>query len=203
MDSTGRVTQEIIGRIRSGAEGGVDDFVRLFGPKMLVFVNYKLGERLRGKVEPEDVLQEFFTSLIEHRDGFLDKVEQRGVHRTVYRLLENKIKDLYEKHFETQKRDSHREMRELSGSTSHGGFSLANLPGDSVSISRKIEAQDEYRSLQRILVKLDEEAQKLFVLKFVEECTNQEIADELKTSVSTVKRLCTDLVTKIQKARKS
>ena len=202
MDSTGRITLEIIDRIRSGAPSGLEDFVRAFGPKILVFINYKLGDRLRGKVEPEDVLQDFFASLLENREGFLDKVENRGVHRTVYRLLENRIKDLYEKHFQTQKRDSKLEIRESSASLSRGGFSLSSIAGDTASISRKIETHDEYQSLQRILEKLDEESRKLFVLKFVEECTNQEIADELGTSVSSVKRLATDLVTRIQKARR-
>lgn len=203
MDSTGRITLEIIDRIRSGAASGLEDFVRAFGPKILVFIHYKLGDKLKGKVEPEDILQEFFASLVENREGFLDKVETRGVHRTVYRLIENKIKDMYEKHFQTQKRDSHLEVRESSRSLTRGGFSLSNVAGDTASISRRIEAHDEYQSLQRILEKLDEESQRLFVLKFVEECTNQEIADELKTSVSSVKRLSSDLVLRIQKARRT
>ena len=202
MDSTGRITLEIIDRIRNGTPSGLEDFVRTFGPKILVFINYKLGERLRGKVEPEDVLQDFFASLVENREGFLDKVDARGVHRTIYRLIENRIKDLYEKHFQTQKRGSKLEVREQSSSLSHGGFSLQNLPGETASVSRRIEAHDEYRSLQKILQRLDEDSRKLFVLKFVEECTNQEIADELGTSLSSVKRLTSDLVLKIQKARR-
>ncbi len=203
MDSTGRLTLELIDRLRNGAPRSLDDFVRAFGPKILVFINYKLGDRLRGKVEPEDVLQDFFASLLENRDGFLDKVENRGVHRTVYRLIENRIKDLYEKHFQTQKRDSKLEVRESSASESRGGFSLASLAGSTASISHRIETHDEYQSLQRILEKLDPDSRKLFVLKFVEECTNQEIADELDTSVSSVKRMAAELVLKIQKARRA
>jgi len=205
MDTTGRITIEIIDRIRSGESGGLDDFVRLFGPKILVFIHYKLGDRLRTKVEAEDVLQDFFTSLVANREGFLDKVEGRGVHRTVYRLVENRIKDLYEKHFETQKRDSRLERREAAPSEgdSRAGFSLGNIAGETDSFSRRIEAQDEYQSLQKILDRLNEESKRLFILKFVEECTNQEIAEELSTSVSTVKRLTSDLILQIQKARRS
>lgn len=204
MDVTGRITLEILDRIRMGDAGGLDDFVRLFGPKLLVFIQYKLGERLRGKVEPEDVLQDFFMTVCTSRDSFLEKIDQRGVHRTVYRMIENHIKDLYEKHFQTQKRAAHLEVRESTGSSSgeRRGFALADLAGSTASVSQRIEAQDEYQSLQRILVRLDEDSRQLFVLKFVEECSNQEIADELSTSVSTVKRLTTDLVQKIQKARR-
>jgi RNA polymerase sigma-70 factor (ECF subfamily) len=203
MDSTGRITTEIIDRIRNGAPGGLEDFVRVFGPKILVFINYKLGDKLRGKIEPEDVLQDFFASLVENREGFLDKVEARGVHRTVYRLIENHIKDLYERHFQTKKRDSHLEVREGVGATSsRSGFSFSQVAGETASFSRRIETHDEYQSLQKILTRLDEESKRLFVLKFVEECTNQEVAEELNTSVSSVKRLTTDLVLKIQKARK-
>jgi RNA polymerase sigma factor (sigma-70 family) len=204
MDTTGRVTIEILERIRSGTPSGLDDFVRLFGPKLLAFINYKLGPKLRGKVESEDVLQDFFAAVVEHREGFLDKVDQRGVHRTVYRMVENHIKDLFEKHFQTQKRDAHLEVREArsaAGSAS-GGFSLSQIAGSGSSISARIEAQDEYKSLEKILARLDPESQQLFVLKFIEECTNQEIADELGTSLSTVKRMTAELVGRIQKARK-
>jgi RNA polymerase sigma factor (sigma-70 family) len=200
MDSTGRITIEILERIRKGAPSGLEDFVHRYGPKLLVFINYKLGGKLRSKVEPEDVLQDFLTSIIENREVFFDKVDQRGVHRTIYRLVENRIKDLYERHFQTKKRNSNLEVRESGRSRS---FSLSQVAGSTASISQRIEAEDEYRSLQRILDRLDEASQRLFVLKFVEESTNQEIAEELNTSVSTVKRLTADLVQKIQRARKA
>jgi RNA polymerase sigma factor (sigma-70 family) len=202
MDTTGRVTIEILNRIRKGDSTGLDDFVRRYGPKLLVFINYKLGEKLRAKVEPEDVLQDFFTSLVENREGFFEKVDQRGVHRTIYRLVENRIKDLYERHYETKKRDGRLEVREAS-TRSRPAFNLSQVAGTSLSISQKIEAQDEYQSLQKILDRLDEESKRLFVLKFVEESPNQEIAKELDISVSTVKRLAADLVQKIQRARKN
>lgn len=203
MDTTGRITIEILHRIRKGESGGLEDFVRRYGPKLLVFINYKLGEKLRGKVEAEDVLQDFFTSLVENREGFLDKVDQRGIHRTIYRLVENRIKDLFERHFQTKKRNSSLEVRESPGARSRSGFSLAQVEGSTASFSRRIEAEDEYRSLQRIIDRLDEESKRLFVLKFVEESTNQEIAAEMNISVSTVKRLSADLVARIQKARKA
>jgi len=203
MDTTGRITIEILHRIRNGESGGLEDFVRRYGPKLLVFINYKLGEKLRGKVEAEDVLQDFFTSLIENREGFLDKVDQRGIHRTIYRLVENRIKDLFERHFQTKKRNSSLEVRESPGARSRSGFSLAQVEGSTASFSRRIEAEDEYQSLQRIIDRLDDDSKRLFVLKFVEESTNQEIAEEMNISVSTVKRLSADLVARIQKARKA
>jgi RNA polymerase sigma-70 factor (ECF subfamily) len=202
MDSTGRITLEILDRIRSGVPSGLEDFVHRLGPRILVFINYRLGDKLRGKVEPEDVLQDFFASLVENRAGFLDKVENRGVHRTIYRLVENHIKDLYERHFQTQKRDSHREVRASQTDSSRGGFSFSQVAGSTASFSKQIEAHDEYQSLQRILDRLDDESKRLFVLKFIEVCTNQEIAEELGVSVSTVKRQTSDLMLRIQRARK-
>ena len=203
MDTTGRITIEILQRIRKGESAGLEDFVRRYGPKLLVFINYKLGEKLRGKVEAEDVLQDFFTSLVENREGFLDKVDQRGVHRTIYRLVENRIKDLFERHFQTKKRNSSLEVRESPGARSRSGFSLAQVEGSTASFSRRLEAEDEDQSLPRIIDRLDDDSKRLFVLKFVEESTNQEIAEEMNISVSTVKRLSADLVARIQKARKA
>jgi len=78
----------------------------------------------------------------------------------------------------------------------------SQIAGSTASFSKRIEAQDEYSSLQKILTRLDEESKRLFVLKFVEECTNQEIAADLGPSVRSVKRMTSDLVLRIQKARK-
>ncbi len=202
MESTGSITRAIIENIRVKGTEGIDPFVRHFGARLLVFINYKLGERLRRKVDPEDVLQDFFAGIIENRENFLDKIDDRGVHRTVFRMIENRIKDLYEWYFKTQKRDGKIEIREHSGPNG-GGFSFAQLPGSTNSISRRIEAIDEYRSLQRILEQLEEERKRLFVMKFIEELTNQEMADQLGVSVSTVKRQTSELVQTIQRLRRA
>ena len=201
MDSTGRMTHAIIEDIRVKGDAGIEAFVRHFGPKLLAFVNYKLGDRLRTKVEAEDVLQDFFASIIENRTRLLEKVDDRGVHRTVFRMIEGRIKDLYEWHFKTQKRDAALEVHEHSG-PSGGGFSFSRVAGSTASLSRKIEAIDEYKSLERILDQLEADYKRLFVMKFVEELTNQEMAEELKVSVSTIKRQTSDLIQRIHRARK-
>jgi len=203
MESTGRITRAIIDNIRVKGDEGIDSFVRYYGSKLLVFINYKLGDRLRTKVDPEDVLQDFFAAIVENRAGFLDKVEHRGVHRTVFRMLENRIKDLYEWYFKTQKRDGKLEVRESAKASGMGGFSFSRVAGATASFSRKIEAIDEYQSLEKILGKLQGDQRRLFVMKFVEELTNQELSEEIGVSVSTVKRQTSDLVQTIQRLRGS
>ena len=203
MDSTGQITLEIIQRIRADGSSGVEAFTRRHGPKLLVFIRYKLGDQLKVKVDPEDVLQDFFMAVLENREGFLDRVDERGVHRTVFRMLENLIRDLYKHYYKTKKRDGKLEIHERRGSSESSGIVMSQLAGPSKSFTARIESQDEYRSLRKILDDLDEDSKRLFVLKFVQELTNQEIADELKVSVSTVKRKSADLIRSIQKLRRS
>jgi len=202
MDETGPITVEVIERIRDRPAEGLEAFVERCGARLLAFVRYKLGEKLGGKVEPEDVLQDFFAGLVENADGFLRKVDERGVHRAAFRLLENRVKDLYEHHFKTQKRDAGRELRERPTGSQTQGFALEQVAGPTASFSQRIEAQDEYRRLVGILDDLEPGARRLFVLKFIEERPNQEIADELGISLSTVKRDAQDLVAKIHRARR-
>lgn len=202
MDSTGQITLEIIQRIRTDGGNGIEAFTRRHGPKLLVFVRYKLGEQLKLKVDPEDVLQDFFMAVLKNREGFLDRVDERGVHRTVFRMLENLIRDLYKHYYKTKKRDGKLEVHEKRGSAESSGIAMSQLAGPSTSFTARIESQDEYRSLERILDQIDEESKRFFVLKFVQELTNQEIADELEVSVSTVKRSSADLIQLIQKLRR-
>ena len=202
MDQTGQITVEIIEQIRDNPAKGLEEFVERYGGRLLIFVRYKLGDRLKTRVDPEDVLQDFFASLVTNAQGFLDKVGERGVHRAAFRLLENRIKDLYEHHFKTKKRSAMREVRESPIDAGSRGFALSQVAGSTASFSRRIEANDEFRSLSRLLQHLEEDSRELFVLKFVEECTNQEIADSIGVSLSTVKRDSQDLVQQIHRLRR-
>ena len=207
VDTTGRLTLDIIRRIREEKSlTGIDEFVKHLGPRLLVFAHYKIGEKLRSRVDPEDVIQDVYAAIVENREGFLDKVDRRGVHRAIYRMIENRIRDLYEHHFLVEKRSGDREVPAASVSPSGGqrrGVELDNLASPGTSISSRIALEDEYRSLVRLLDLLPEESKRLFVVKFVQELTNQEIADELGTSVSTVKREVADLIRTIQRLRKT
>ena len=207
METTGRLTLEIIRRIREEPAGGIDDFVKHLGPRLLVFAHYKIGDKLRSRLDPEDVIQDIYTAIVENRQGFLDKVDRRGVHRAIYRMVENRIRDLYEHHFLVGKRSGHREVPTVSSGRGTprggGGVDLDSLASSSTSISSRIALQDEYKSLCGILDLLPEESKRLFVMKFVQELTNQEIAEELDTSVSTLKREVTELIKTIQRIRAS
>jgi len=202
VDRTGQVTLELIRRIREDDATGIDEFAKRLGPRLLVFAHYKLGEKLRARVDPEDVLQDVFAAIVENRDGFLEKVDRRGVHHALYRMIENRIRDLYEHHFLVGKRSGDREVPVAAGSRSRpGGLNLEDLASRGRSVSSRAALEDEYRSLCRILDLLPEESRKLFVLKFVQELPNREIAAGLGTSLSTLKRDLAELLTTIQKIR--
>lgn len=202
MEPTGHFTLGLVGRIREGSEAGLSEFMQHYGPRLLVFINYKLGSKLRGKVEPEDVLQDLFLNLVRDRDSFLEKLDERGVQRTLYRLIENRIKDLYEHFFKTKKRDAHREVAERPPGQQTGGFSFSQLKASTGTYVRRAEMHDEFHRLQGLLDVLEDDEKELFVLKYVEECTNQEMADELGVSISTIKRQASVLMAKVQIARK-
>lgn len=203
METTGRITLEILQRIRSEDSSGLEAFVKHLGPRLMVFAQYHIGEKLRARVEPEDVIQDVYAAIVENREGFLDKVDRRGIHRAIYRMVENRIRDLYEHHFLVEKRAAHREAPLAREGSPRSGVELDSLASPGASLSSRIALQDEYRSLFDLLQFLPEESRKLFVMKFVQELPNQEIADELGESVSTVKRDTAELVRRIQKLRAS
>jgi RNA polymerase sigma-70 factor, ECF subfamily len=202
VEPTGRITQDILNRIRKQESGGIEQFVRHLGPRLLVFAHYKIGEKLRARIEPEDVLQDLYIAIVENRDGFLDKVDRRGLHRAIYRMVENRIRDLYEHHFLVGKRAAGREVSPAAkGEESRPGLALDQIASPATSISSQVARQDEYRRLTSLLDRLPADSQRLFVMKFVEELANGEIAEELGVSVSTVKRQVGDLVRELQRLR--
>lgn len=204
IESTGRITLQIIEDLRTGDGTGLEAFIQRYGPRLLVFIRYRLGRNLATRVEPEDVLQDFCMSILDDSGRFLERVDDRGVHRAAFQMLEGRIKDLYEFHFKTQKRDARREVRGGGSASEEGrGFTLSHLPGRGESMTQRIEQQDEYRLLLDLLEGLGEEHRQLFALKFLQELTNREIAEELGVSESTVKRLNRELTARLQELRRS
>src|SRR5277367_6214233 len=53
-------TFDLIERFREGDEAAFSQLFRKYRPRLAVLIRYKLSEAMRGRVEPDDILQEVF-----------------------------------------------------------------------------------------------------------------------------------------------
>jgi len=71
-------------------------------PRLLLWVTARLGDNLRQKIEPDDVVQEILVAVHKSLDGFKGDSD-RAFMGWLFKLAENRIRDLAD-HFGAQKR---------------------------------------------------------------------------------------------------
>ncbi len=93
-------------RILLAALNGGDDergaLLERLRPRLVLWAATRLSPALRAKVEPEDVAQEILLAVHKSIAGF-EGTEERAFFAWVFRLAENRIRDLAD-HFGAQKR---------------------------------------------------------------------------------------------------
>lgn len=87
------ITKTLCDRARAGDRAAYDRLFALHADRLRFFVRARLGPRLRGSVESEDVVQEAF--LAAHRDfGSFEYTDDAAFTRWLCRVTENRIRDL-------------------------------------------------------------------------------------------------------------
>lgn len=143
-------------------------------------MHQRLGLGLRGKLEPEDVIQETF--LEAHRT--FERFESRGkgsFARWLCRLAESSILRQAE-WFGAEKRDPRREA--VLGSTL-----FEELRGSSSTPSSLASRTERYERLSAALQDLEDEEREAVLLRFFQGLTIPQIVEQVGQSRSTVKRL--------------
>jgi RNA polymerase sigma-70 factor (ECF subfamily) len=69
-DMTGRSTEELVERVKAGSREAFDRIVERFRDRLAAFVRPRIGERLRERIQDEDVLQETFLKAYESLGRF-------------------------------------------------------------------------------------------------------------------------------------
>ena len=152
-----------------------------------VLAELHLDRRLRGKLDPADVVQQ--TMLRAYSAfGELRSQEAQVSMAWLRRILASTLADTV-KHYERDKRDIHLERSieaELDRSTS--GFA-AWLAADQTSPSRQVIRNEEMLRLAGALARLPDRMREVVVLKHCQGWTLQRIADHIGRSVPAVASL--------------
>jgi RNA polymerase sigma-70 factor (ECF subfamily) len=181
MNPTGEGTRYILEEMRSGNRQAFDDFFERSAPRVLVYINYNLGSRLRRKVDPDDILQSLYLNLLRNFESFSRRIRERGVQKTLIRMADHEITEAYRFHFKVDKRDARREI--TAAYLGDGEENVLDwIPSEATSMSRRVMRQEEYRRVMDLLRELRPLEQYVTVARVIEGRSAQEIADELGKS---------------------
>ena len=158
-----------------------------FRSYLQVLAELHLDRRLRGKLDPSDIVQQ--TMLRAYSAfGEVRSQEAEVLMAWLRRILASTLADAV-KHYERDKRDIHRE-RSIEADLDRSASGLAAwLAADQTSPSRQFERNEEILRLADALAHLPERMREVVVLKHCQGWTLQQIADHIDRTVPAVASL--------------
>lgn len=169
--------------LRAEGRQALANYFAVLRNRLRRIVEFRLHDRLRGRVSESDVLQETFVRAAERLDQFL---EREDVPLFVWLRAEaaQRLIELHRFHLQADKRDVRREIS-LAPPAASAATSLAlaaQLVGAVTTPSQALVRRQQLEALERSLNEMDPIDREVIALRNFEELTNQETADVLGLS---------------------
>jgi RNA polymerase sigma factor (sigma-70 family) len=202
MKPTGDVTRQIHAEMKAGDRTAFDRFFERHAARVLVYIHYNLGPRLRQKLEPEDILQNVYLRLFQNFDSFSARAEERGIQKTLIRMAEHEITEAYRYHFKVDKRSAKREILAsyLQERGSEDGSPMDWVAAPATSITQRVIRQEEYQRLMEVLGGFTPIEQYVTVARVIEGLSSEEIAAHTGKSRGAVRMMISRVRDKLRKA---
>lgn len=142
-------------------------------------IAFRLDDRLQGRMDAADVLQEAYLEATAHREDYLRLQQSVPLFLWLRGVVGNKLLEIHRHHLGTHMRNADREVPLRDANTSHGGTSAAmaaQMTGGSTHPSLAA-AQAEVRvRLEQALNDLEPIDREVLALRHFEQLTNEEAA---------------------------
>jgi RNA polymerase sigma-70 factor (ECF subfamily) len=185
-------------RVKAGDSDALARFIDAHTPQLLSFIEKRMSDGLRRKVEPADILQEVTVSCLSAQADVV--WGDRDPFGWLCQQAERRIIDAHRHHFGAQKRSAAREVH-VGARTPDGddGGGLADLIAASLtSPSQALSRQQKEFHMLEALRSLPEEAREALSLRYLEGLPSKEIAERLGKSDGAVRVLLTRSLQKLQ-----
>jgi RNA polymerase sigma-70 factor (ECF subfamily) len=161
------------------AQDVIDEFSRQ-RPRLRRMVEARLDQRLRGRVDPSDILQDVFFDVSRRSDEFVQD-PQVPCYVWLRQLTLQQISIAQRRHISAQMRDVRRERSlEQLDTASLTGRLAECLVGQVVSPSSAVNRVEQRTRVQQALTQLKPLDQEILALRHFEELSNMETASVLK-----------------------
>ncbi len=175
----------LVQRIKAGDQQAFAELFVVFRPRLWRFINLRLHPQLRGRVDPDDVLQEFWLRAVARMDYFPDTATPAGF--IWFRMiLTQTLIELQRRHLGAEKRSACKE-RSLNGGWSPESTSsslVIQLSGHFTTPSSAFIRAERAGQLEVALQGLDDIDREVLALRHFEELSNAETAMALNLSVA-------------------
>jgi RNA polymerase sigma-70 factor, ECF subfamily len=174
----------LLDRLRAAVKDGQawEEIARSFGPRLRAMVEFRMHDRLRGRIDPSDVLQETYCDAARRLAEYLNH-PQVPFYIWLRSLAAQRLVSLHRRHLGAEARSVHREVPLYSQDVAATSAAIAkNLVGNLTSPSSAAVLAELRLNLESALNDLSDVDREILVLRHFEEMTNGEAAAVLGLS---------------------
>jgi RNA polymerase sigma-70 factor, ECF subfamily len=178
----------LIESARNGDEAAMDELVRHFSARLLESVRAELGDRLRQRLESQDVMQQVYLDALKSIEHFTERGRD-SFFAWLRRIAVNRICDFDRRAFQTTKRGAEVRAADLGRDESMARL-FGDLSGSVTSPSMAADLHDRVRLLEKALDQLNDAQREAIQLRYLSHLNVTETASKMGRSERAVRGLC-------------
>jgi len=181
-------SDDLIHRAQQRDEGALEQLLKANTQRLLISVRAELGQRVRQRLESQDVMQQVYLDALQNIDNF-ENWGPDSFFQWLRRIAINRICDVDRKAFKTKKRAG--ELREGDLGRDESMVQLLDLLGGSVTTpSLAAGLPERVNLLRRSLEQLSEDQCEVIQLRYINQLNVAETAAKMGKSEQAVRSLC-------------
>ena len=189
---------DLIAGVRVGDSNALAALLEQYRSRLLTWIERKMSEGLRRKVDPEDVLQEAVTHCVK-AFGDLGS-EPPDPLAWIHQVCERRIIDAHRYHFGAQKRDAQREVALHVGRSTETSPALIDMLANSFTTPSQAFARGQReQKLLKAMQQLSEEQRDILRMRYAEELPTKQIAACLGKSDGAIRVMLTRSIKRLEK----
>jgi RNA polymerase sigma-70 factor (ECF subfamily) len=171
--------------VENDSSKAVSVLYQAYGERLAKMIALRLDQRLAGRVDPTDILQDSFIDIIKKLPQY-NQERQVPLFIWMRTIVQERIVATHRLHLNTEKRDARREaVLNLAQNSNDSAYSLAHvLLSNDTSISGRVIRAEQHEQLASALACLEEIDHEIILLRIYENLTNQEVAATLNIEAS-------------------
>jgi RNA polymerase sigma-70 factor (ECF subfamily) len=178
----------LIERARNHDEGALTELFKVHTQRLLESVRSELGDRLRQRLESQDVMQQVYLDALNNIDRFVYR-GQDSFFAWLRRIAVNRICDVDRRAFQTAKRGAEVRAADLGRDASMVRL-LDQLTASQTSPSTAADVSDRVALLRQALNQLNEDQREVIRLRYLNQLNVAETAAKMDRSERAVRSLC-------------
>ena len=178
-------TSALIKRARDRESTAIGELLSKYRDRLHRFVNIRMDDRLRGRVDPSDVIQEACLAATKQMPDYFEQ-EEMPFYIWLRLIAAQKLVGLHRHHLSVKARNARRDVRFFTALPARSSALLAvQLLGRTTGPSQAAIRAEQQRRLKEVLDGMEPAEREIIVLRHFEQLSNSEAAKLMGWNEST------------------